>query len=261
MNWRIAIIFLVLIAFAPNAAADWGATNEGGFQEYRLDAFSQTRDNPPTGTIFSRSIITTPPHDYEITSSGGSVVIRHSAKFASTSTGIYTFQATWDGTNIPDCMWGIETTNQVITSTNLFPHLVVVCELTNVQLVAGTHTFAVSRSIQSGTPAGIDHETITYEILRTDLLEPSTMNDLIEFFNLLAPLLFFVGIVIWAEITREPLIYVLGVTAGIFLVVDLWAEIASSRMIILGFVALVATRGILAALEMRDEAMSIKENN
>lgn len=236
----------------PSASAGWGATVEGSIIDYRLDSFTQDRDNPATGNLFSRTITTTPMHDYEIASSTGIIVMRYTVKFSSSSTGIYAFQASWDGVNIPDCMWAVETTNQVITATNLFPHLVVVCELTAAQLT-GSHTFVITRSTQSGTPATLDHELISYEITRTDYLEPATMNDLTEFFNLIAPLLFFVVLTIWAERTKEPLMYVVAILAGIFAITTLWTEVETLRILLLAVVALVAWLGLEAGMKKERE--------
>lgn len=244
------LIILGLLVVIPTVSAGWGATNEGGYQEYLLDDFAQSRANPATGTIFSNSITVTPTHDYEIESSVGLLTFTYSSEnvIGTGQSGIYNFAASWDGVAIPMCNWQLHFTGTV---SQQYHFHAIYCSLSNAQMTAGSHTLSVARSIQSGAPTPIAHETISYKLTRQDLLEPDTMNDLIEFFNLVAPLLFFVGVLVWAETTKEPLVYALAILCGGVFVVAMWSEIVVLRWLTIGLIVLVGARGFFAYQEMK----------
>lgn len=242
---------ILLLLFVPGVSASWSATEEGGYQTYNLDTYANHRDNPASGQIFSRSITVNPGHDFAVETSYAVLQIAYTAKTATTATGVWLYTTTWDGVAL-NCIWAVETTG-TITNTGVYPFENVWCRIENSALTAGSHTLVATRSTGSGTPAAIDHETISYTLERTDLLEPNTVNDLLEAFNSLAPLLLFLLVVIWAEITREPLVYALAVVVGGIAVVAIWSEIASLRLALIGVITLVAMRGYLAYGETMQE--------
>lgn len=82
---------------------------------------------------------------------------------------------------------------------------------------------------------------------------PNARSEFQEAITLFFPLLIFLAVVVWAERTQEPLIYVLAVITAIFMIIGLWDSAAVVRLSLLGVVLMVALRGILAAINHKNE--------
>lgn len=74
--------------------------------------------------------------------------------------------------------------------------------------------------------------------------DQSGTNEILQSFNFIAPLLFFVLILIWAETTKEYLIYLLAVVVGATATVSIWSEIESLRFVVIVIILLLVVRGI-----------------
>lgn len=207
------LFWFALLLFVPSVSAGWGATNEGGLQHYDIDAYAQSTDNPATGLIFTRTITTTPIHDYDITTSTGLITFTGTVVVSNSASGVWRITASWDGVDIPNCYWNIETIGGLGVPAT-FPFFGIFCELTNAQLAGTTHTLNLTRSTLSGSPSAISHADYAYHITRSDLLVPDMTNDLIEFASIYAPLVLFVAVVIWAEMKNDLLLFFMATLIG-----------------------------------------------
>lgn len=74
--------------------------------------------------------------------------------------------------------------------------------------------------------------------------DASGTNEILQSFNFIAPLLFFVLILIWAETTKEYLIYLLAIVVGGTATVSIWSEIESLRFVVIVIILLLVVRGM-----------------
>lgn len=83
---------------------------------------------------------------------------------------------------------------------------------------------------------------------------PDMTNEIIDAFNLIAPILFFVIAVIWAEITKHEIPYLLAVLLGMAATLAVWTEIEGLR-----FALVIATLGIaFRAYQEYDRAKGVE---
>lgn len=74
-------------------------------------------------------------------------------------------------------------------------------------------------------------------------------NPILSSFAVLASLILFVALVLWAESTGLPLFYAAATIYGALMVASLWSELESLRMLLIGVVLLVAFRGYAVLTE------------
>lgn len=83
------------------------------------------------------------------------------------------------------------------------------------------------------------------------------VNELLEVVNLIAPIALMILALVWAELSKEWLVYVLAAVAGIQAVVTLWNDVESLRVILIAAIILTLARGYLSYTlvpkEMDDE--------
>lgn len=245
------ILFLALLLVIPTVTAE--ATIEGSFQEYNLDTYAETTDNPPTAAIFVNTVNSVPQHNFAIADSYAIIQIHYTARFADTAAGIWRYEAFWDDVLIPQCIWNIETVSS-ISPMGQYPTFTTICRLEDSDLAAGDHEFIISRSTATGAPAAINHEAISYTINRIDELVPDMTNETLEAFAAIAPFLALILIIIWAEITREWLIHVLAIFVAGVAMFAIWSEIESLRIVIAAVALLIALRGYFLFEEDKSNA-------
>lgn len=83
-------------------------------------------------------------------------------------------------------------------------------------------------------------KTIPVNIMTTPV--PDMVNEMLETFNVLAPLLLFAVLVAWAEISRDLLVYVLALACGVVMIPLLWSEMTALTLVLVAAVALIAYR-------------------
>lgn len=194
-------------------------------ETYNLAAAQQSRDNPAIGQILSHSITVDPYLFQETETSYAVVTVTYTATTNTAGTGIYAYTSTWDG-NAIDCKWNIETVNTGLSTNVVYPFHGVFCRIENAALATGSHTLAFSRATTSGTPSTISHETISYRLDRTDLVEDGVRENLTQHrngslevnnmsFNTIGFdgylfVLLFLGIFLWGGYTRQLLVSLAG---------------------------------------------------
>lgn len=250
---------ILIILILPSAAAGWGATVEGGVYSYPADTFNFARDNPASGVMFTRNLTITDELAFPVDTRTGAVHIGYSLHSNANANGIWRWTITWDGVAQTACFWEAETHAIVGIGVVSNSFSGIFCTLNNTQMAPGNHTFSVSRATQSGSPASIQHEFFSYELLKYDFLEVNMTNDLLDALQTIAPLLIFLIFTIWAERSREWSVYFLAVLAGIYNVILLWDALAAYRIIMLGAVFVLGLRGYLELDEVR--AVRRKEND
>lgn len=89
---------------------------------------------------------------------------------------------------------------------------------------------AISRQVRVGVSfEGIVNTTVT----------PDMVNEIIEALNLFLPLIVFVLLILWAEVSRIWLVYILAILAGVITITSLWTEVENLRVITVGALLLV----------------------
>lgn len=164
----VALLALGALMAVPEAGAAL-PTVQGGTQTYNVAVFSAAADNPAAGGLFSHSINTNPIHGFATSTSFATLTFTYTAFTSATSAGNWRYQASWDGSNLASCSWDIETSS-TLRGDMVYPFHGIFCRVEAAGLGAGSHTLAVTRTSQSGSPAAISRETISYRLDRTDVL-------------------------------------------------------------------------------------------
>lgn len=248
MNQRhffLSTLFLLCAIFLPTTNAE---TVEGSYQTYNIAAHAMSRDNPSTSSIFVHNIDTTPTHIFAIDASYAILSIEYTARFQDTAAGIWRYDVLWDDTAIPNCFWNIETVN-ILGSVAHYPMHRITCLIGENILGTGDHEFIISRNALSGSPTTINHETISYQIDRTDLLEPDMTNEMLETFITFAPLATLLLIIIWAEWSKNFLIYLISIVLNIITIATLPEGLAPLIIILVAAAAILCLRAYQVVTE------------
>lgn len=86
---------------------------------------------------------------------------------------------------------------------------------------------------------------------------PDMTNEILDAFSAIVPFLALILVIVWAEITREWLIYILGVFIAGIAMVAVWSEIESLRLVIAGTAILLVAR---AYFTFQDDKTAISED-
>lgn len=78
-------------------------------------------------------------------------------------------------------------------------------------------------------------------------------NELLEVVNLIAPIIFMLLLLIWAEMSKEWLIHILAALAGSIAVAAVWTEIESLRILLVATTLLIVARGYFTYRTENDE--------
>lgn len=99
---------------------------------------------------------------------------------------------------------------------------------------------------------GITMEGYSNVTIQTEPV-PDMVNEMLETVNVILPLVAFILVIIWAEITRELFVYILAIITGAVAIVALWPDVVALRLILVASLPLVAIRGWTAFEEHRME--------
>lgn len=106
-----------------------------------------------------------------------------------------------------------------------------------------THRYTLQVTVASGTPDAIDFLDVGVFITREDTyLVPQDANEILDTLAVFTPLLAFLIAAVWAEMSRDILVYILTVVAGITATVTLWEPVAAARMVLVGAILLLCYR-------------------
>lgn len=105
----------------------------------------------------------------------------------------------------------------------------------------------LGRSLRAGVSLE-GYKTITV----TTIPVVDMTNEMLETVEMLLPLLTYVGFVIWAEISKTPLMYLLALLAGITATLSVWTTVESLRILVVASVAFVGYRAFEAWENRRD---------
>jgi hypothetical protein len=110
--------------------------------------------------------------------------------------------------------------------------------------IALTGTVLTRSARMSFTMDGYKLAPVTTQVTTDPVID--MVNELLEVVNLIAPITLMILALIWAELSKEWLVYVLAAVAGIQAVVTLWNEVESLRVILAAAIVLILARGYFA---------------
>lgn len=177
------------------------------------------------------------------------------AGYAANSVGVWQFDLTVDDTAVGNCTYYLQTSDDQTTLGDGTTHRGQFYQESRCAIphtYSGAVWFNVTRSTASGSPASLDDSktTITLHTQAETTPTGAAMSELIEAVNLTLPLVFFVGLLVWAEVTKSMLIYIVAALAGALATIAIWADVESMRVIVLSATVLVIAR---AAYEYEHE--------
>lgn len=96
-----------------------------------------------------------------------------------------------------------------------------------------------------GPRVGISLEGYVNDLTGQGTTEPviDMVNELLEVVNLTLPIVFLILILVWAEISKEWLVYVLALVTATVAVINVWTEIESLRILLIAAAVLIFVRG------------------
>lgn len=156
----------------PGAAAAF--SDEYDTRLRPLAAFTENVDNAGAGNLVIEDVPWNPPYSFEPVNHTIRVKISLTASVLPNSNGVWRYSIANEFGPLPDCVFELETANPggfLSGDLVVYPHFDVDCFFRFSTLtLPHTHTFYLNRSVASGSPTALTHESISAIFLSEDVV-------------------------------------------------------------------------------------------